>query len=221
MSPRPRKVSDGKIFAAAQGVMSRLGPAQWTLADIAVEAGLTAGALVQRFGSKRGLMVALTVQVADAVPELFARLRAAQPSPLAALRAYADCMAQMGESPGALAHHLAYLQLDLSDPDLHKHIRAQARATRTALCLLLDDAVAAGELGPNVDTAALARAVEVTVSGSLLTWAFYQDGPVVKWVRQDLDALLDAFLPRPGQRRRETRTSRDGRTSRRDGRVKG
>ena len=49
MSPRPRKASDAEVFAAASRVMSRLGPAQVTLADIAAEAGLTAGALVQRF----------------------------------------------------------------------------------------------------------------------------------------------------------------------------
>ena len=60
MSPRPRKASDAEILAAAHRVMSRLGPAQWTLTDIAAEAGLTAGALVQRFGSKHGLLVVLT-----------------------------------------------------------------------------------------------------------------------------------------------------------------
>jgi len=170
--------------------MSRLGPAQWTLADIAAEAGLTAGALVQRFGSKRRLLIALTEQAADATPEIFAQLRTDHSSPLAALRAYADCLAQMGESPGALAHHLAYLQLDLTDPELHRHVRAQARATRAAFRELLEDAIAAGELASTVDTEALARAVEVTLSGSLLTWAFYQDGPAATWVRADLDALL-------------------------------
>jgi len=178
------------VFAAAHRIMSRLGPAQWTLADIAAEAGLTAGALVQRFGSKRQLMIALTEQVADATPEIFAQLRADHPSPLAALRAYADCIAQMGDSPGALAHHLAYLQLDLTDPDLHRHVRSQARATRTAFRELLEDAIAANELPSTADTEALARAVEVTLSGSLLTWAFYQDGPAGTWVRADLDALL-------------------------------
>ena len=207
MSPRTRKVSDAEVFAAAHRVMSRLGPAQWTLADIAAEVGLTSGALVQRFGSKRGLMLALTEQVAGAIPEMFAQLRAAHISPLAALRAYADCMAQMGESPGALAHHLAYLQLDLTDPELHKHVRAQAIATRKALRALLDQAAAAGELTPSVDTAALARAVEVTLSGSLLSWAFYQDGPVVKWVRQDLDSLLRPFLAAPASKTKRRRAS--------------
>src|ERR671919_602594 len=152
MSPRPRKASDEEVFAAAGRAMARLGAAQLTLADIAAEAGLTAGALVQRFGSKRQLMLALSARVADTTREMFARLRAGHPSPLAALRAYADCFAEMGESPGGLAHHLAYLQLDLTDPDFHRHTMAQAEATSTALRELLDAAVAAGELAPAVDT---------------------------------------------------------------------
>jgi AcrR family transcriptional regulator len=198
MSPRPRKASDEEIFAAAHRIIGRLGPAQWTLSDIAAEAGLTAGALVQRFGSKRGLMVTLTGQVAAATPAMFERLRAAHPSPMAALRAYAAWFAQMGESPGGLAHHLAYLQMDLTDPDLHRAVREQARATRAAVRAMIADAIAAGELPSGVDPDALARAVEVTVSGSLMAWAFHQEGRAADWVLHDLDAVVSAFAGAAG-----------------------
>src|SRR5262245_15782401 len=43
--PRPRKVSDDDVFAAAYRVMQRVGPADLTLDAIAREAGVTAGAL--------------------------------------------------------------------------------------------------------------------------------------------------------------------------------
>jgi AcrR family transcriptional regulator len=191
MSPRPRKASDEEVFGAAHRVISRLGPAQWTLADIAAEAGLTAGALVQRFGSKRELMIALTAGAASGTP-------------LDALVAYADCIARMGESPAALAHHLGYLQLDLTDPELHRHVREQARATRAEIRALLDDAVTAGELRAGTDTAGLARVVEVTLSGSLMTWAFYQEGPVVEWIRQDLENVLRVWRPVPAVGTRRT-----------------
>ena len=200
MSPRPRKASDEEIFSAAHRVMTRMAAGQWTLSHVAAEAGLTASALVQRFGSKRGLLAALTAGAAEATPAMFAQLRAANPSPLEAVRAYADCMAQMGESPGALAHHLGYLQLDLTDPDLHRHVREQARATRAELHALLDAAAAAGELAPGADAAALARAVEVTVSGSLMTWGFYQEGTARDWIRHDLEAALRPYLSEPVDR---------------------
>ena len=202
MSPRPRKASDDQVFAAASRVMSRLGPSQLRLADIAAEAGLTAGALVQRFGSRLGLLRVMTAGMGGWATQMFAELRAAHRSPLAALRAYGDCMAEMGESPRTLAHHLGWLQLDLTDPVLHRHLAKQARATREALRDLLRAAVAKGELKSAVDVAALARAVEVTLTGSLMTAAFYRDGPAVRWVREDLDALLRPYAAAAGKRAR-------------------
>lgn len=58
MSPRRRKAEDADVFAAMARVMKRVGPAELTLGAIAAAAGVTAGALVQRFGSKRELMLA-------------------------------------------------------------------------------------------------------------------------------------------------------------------
>jgi AcrR family transcriptional regulator len=193
MSPRRPKVSDEEIFAAAGRVMSRVGPAQLMLADIAAEAGLTAGALVQRFGSKRDLLLAVSARAAETTPTMFAELRAGHVSPLAALRAYGDCLAAMGESPSALAHHLAYLQMDLTDPEFHRHTMEQAHATRAALRGLVIAAVDAGELAPWVDADSLARTIEVTVGGSLMAWAFYREGNAVDWVREDLDAVLRPY----------------------------
>jgi AcrR family transcriptional regulator len=116
MSPRPRKASDDEVFAAATRVMARCGPAALTLAMIASEAGLTAGALVQRFGSKRALLLALSERFARSTDQLFAGLRSASPSPIAALRAYGEGMAGLGTSATALANNLSWLQQDLTDP---------------------------------------------------------------------------------------------------------
>jgi AcrR family transcriptional regulator len=198
MSPRPRKVSDAEIFAAAWRAMSRLGPGELTLAAIAGEAGLTAGALVQRFGSKRALLLALAAGAADAVPDLVSELRATHRSPLAALRAYADCMAGLAASPAAVARNLAWLQVDLTDPDFRRHLVTHARATRAGLRGLIAAAVAAGELAPATDAAGLARTVEAVLSGSIFGWALYQRGTAVRWLREDLDAVLAPHLARRG-----------------------
>ena len=195
MSPRPRKASDDDVMAATQRVMMRVGPRELTLAEIGAEAGVTAGALVQRFGSKRGLLLELAKRFAESVPEMYAQMRAASPSPLATLRTYVDCMAHLGESPAALAHHMSYLQIDLTDPDFHEHTRAQAAAARTAIQGWVEEAIAIGELRSDLDAAIVARSIEVTVSGSLWTWAFYQDGSIRDWMNHDLDVLLASILP--------------------------
>src|SRR5437588_6915640 len=136
MTPRPRKVSDEDVFTAAMRAMSRLGPGELTLAEIAREAGVTAGALVQRFGSKRALLLALSRTAAKGAGDYFRALTREQASPLAALREYAECFAHLAESPGALARSLAYLQIDLSDADFRKNLLAQSRATRAGIAEL-------------------------------------------------------------------------------------
>jgi len=194
MSPRPRKVTDQQLFAAAHAVMSKVGPRELTLAAIAKEAGVTAAVLVQRFGSKRSLLLALFEEVANGASEFMAALAKQHASPLGALLAYADCMAGMAASPAAVARNLAYLQIDLTDADFRRHLVKQARATRAALRQLVQAAVQAGELARNVQPAQLARTIEATLSGSMLTWAFYQRGTAGQWIRADLNAVLAPYL---------------------------
>jgi AcrR family transcriptional regulator len=193
VSPRPRKVSDEEVYAAAYRAMQRLGPGELTLAEIAAEAGVTAGALAQRFGSKRALLLALSEGAASSAGELVRGLRATHRSPLGAVRAYAECMAGLASSPAALARNLAYLQIDLADPDFRAQLAAQGRATREALRELLDEAVAAGELARGTDTRALVGTVEVALNGALFTWAFYQEGKAARFVRAAVDAVLAPY----------------------------
>jgi AcrR family transcriptional regulator len=196
MSPRPRKVTDNQLFAATYAVMNRVGPRDLTLATIAKEAGVTAAVIVQRFGSKRALLLALSKKHADEAGEFMAAWGRKHASPLAALRTYADCMAGMATSPAALVRNLAYLQIDLTDADFRKHLAKQARATRAGLRGWLEAAAAAGELGPSVKTAPLARTIEAILAGSMLTWAFYREGTAAQWMRADLEAILAPYLPK-------------------------
>jgi AcrR family transcriptional regulator len=202
-------VSDEEVFAAAHRATMRLAPADLTLAAIATEAGVTAAALAQRFGSKRSLLLALATKAAEGAGGVFDELRAAHGSPLAVVRAYADCLAGLAESPAVLARNLAYLQIDLTDPEFGALLAAQARTTRAALIDLLSAAVRARELTPRTDPRALARTVETVLSGSLLTWACYQEGPVGRWIRADLEAVVAPYCT---PRRRRSTTRRRGAT---------
>jgi AcrR family transcriptional regulator len=190
MSGRPRKVTDSQIFAALHAVMSQVGPGDLTLAAIAEEAGVTAAVLVQRFGSKRALLLALAEKYANDAGEVIAAVAKQHASPLGALRSYADCMAGMAASPAALARSLAYLQIDLTDRDFRKYLVKQARATRAGLRQLVEAALRAGELRPDVQPAQLARTIEAILTGSMITWAFYREGPAAKWMRTDLHSMV-------------------------------
>ena len=196
MTPRPRSVSDADVLAATARVMSRVGPRELTLADIAKEAGLAPATLIQRFGSKRDLLLALSTGAAEYVDESFDELRAAHASPLETLIAAATFMTQHTATPEEMANHLAYLQIDLSDPDFHRQILDSSRRTLVGYEALLNEAIAAGELAP-CDTKRLARAIGSMSGGSLLAWAIFREGSSVEWVRADLATLLDPYRPKP------------------------
>ena len=192
MCARPRRISDEEVFAAVMRAMSRLPPSELTLAAIGAEAGVTAGALVQRFGSKRALLVALARSAAEAETEQAARFLDQYRSPLKALEAWADCMSALAPSPASFQRALAYLQQDLADPELHRLLARQTEANRVAIEEMLTAARNAGELAPETDPARLSRLVEALIVGGLMSWAFRPKGSASSRVRS---LLRDALAP--------------------------
>lgn len=191
---RPRKVSDEEVYAAAMRVMSRVGPNELTLSLIAGEAGLTPGALVQRFGSKRQLLVTMSELLSADMSQFFQQMRARHDAPLEIVRAYAECMAAMAPDTAALLRNLAYLQADLADPEIRKRLVAQSREVQRQLAALLEEAVSRGELSRDTDISALVRNIEALISGALLTWAYHEQGTAASWLRDHIDALLRPHL---------------------------
>jgi len=192
MSPRPRTVSDDAILAATARMIGRVGPVRLTLADVGSEVGLSPATLLQRFGSKRGLLRALAEQSVDSVERNFRDRRAAAASALEAVVAAASDMAEHLHTPEELAHHLAFFQIDLSDPEFQRLALEHSRRVRAGYRALLDEAVRAGELRA-CDTAALASALQGVAAGSLLNWAIHRDGTVVDWVRRDVETVITPY----------------------------
>jgi AcrR family transcriptional regulator len=195
VSPRRRKAEDEDVFAAMGRVMRRVGPADLTLAAIAAEAGVTAGALVQRFGSKRELILAHW-RTASTGGDLGVRRPSGPHSPLASLRDTAALFAKLAVSPRAALRNLAYMHHDCADPAIRRHVLRHARAARTRYEQLLTDAISAGEIRTGTDVQALARMIEVTLGGTFLSWTLYREGSAETRFREDLDATLRPYLAR-------------------------
>jgi AcrR family transcriptional regulator len=190
--PRPRTASDAAILEAAYRVIARLGPVRLTLADVAREVGLSPATLLQRFGSKRGLILALARAGTESVDDCFFAIRAAHTSPLATLVAAATEMARHVTSPEELSNSLAFLQMDVGDPEFHALALENSTGILAGYRALVEEAVAAAELAP-CDAARLARAVGAVAGGSLIAWAIHREGSAEAWVSTDLATLLDPY----------------------------
>jgi AcrR family transcriptional regulator len=190
MAGRPRLHSDDELLDATVRAIGAVGPHRLTLADVAREAAVAPATLVQRFGSKRALLLALSGRAAGGAAAVF------PPAGSDPLKALSDGLVALGapvEDPEAFANHLAFLQLDVGDPELRAHAADHARAVRRAIRRLLDAAVAAGQLEP-CDTRALAGAVHAIRQGALIDWALDRQGTPAARVRRALRALLQPRL---------------------------
>ncbi|MCQ8773155.1 TetR/AcrR family transcriptional regulator [Streptomyces telluris] len=176
---------------AAVDVMGRTGPAKLTLALLAREVGLVPGTLVQRFGSKRGLLLALAEHTAKDADALYEGLRAEHDSPLAALAALVvETWAAAATTPEAFANHLAFLCADLDDAQFRDFALASQQAQSRWIGELLDHAKDARELRPDTDTTVLAATVQATTMGAAVLWAVDRQGALAERQRTALDSVL-------------------------------
>jgi AcrR family transcriptional regulator len=185
---RPRTVRDDAVLAATLALIGRVGPARLTLAHVAGEVGLAPATLVQRFGSKRGLLLAAARRGSDWAGA-FATARAGAGDPLEAL---ADALVGLSAgvaTPAAMANNLAFLQLDLADADFHAEAAAGFEALREQCAALLAEAGAA-------DPARAAEAVLTTYNGALITWAVLREGTLEAWLRRQLHTVLAPYATR-------------------------
>ncbi len=192
MAPRPRLASDAEIVEAAKRVISREGPNGFTLDEVGHEAGIAPATLVQRFGSKRDLMLAVAGRGIEAPESCFETARRETSSPLDALMRGLEDLASMAPTPEELSNHLAFLQIDLTDPDFHELALANALTNRKGIVELLDEAIAAGELR-ECDTDRLSVAVDAIAGGALINWAIHRWGTAREAIRDALETLLGPY----------------------------
>ena len=198
MSPRPRTVHDDAILDAAVQVLSRIGAAKMTLADVGSEVGLSAATLVQRFGSKRDMMLSVKKHVITHIQARFDSAVAAHASPLDAL--FAAAADRPGPMDGhiTLANRMSFFFSQMDDPEFHALAVQNRDSAIAGFRKLLDAAIEAGELTEGyIDTKQLAETIYSMQMGSLITWAIANEGNVKTRVRQDLDTLLKPFRRGP------------------------
>ena len=192
MSPRPRTASDADLLDATARTVSKLGPIRFTLADVGKEAGVVPATLIQRFGSKRGLLLALAREGSSATTKEMIAI-GGDNAPLASLRAYAECVTGMAPTPEELAHHLTFLVMDLTDPEFRELAVTQMRASENEMTSLVESAVESGELKP-CDPRRLARLIQEMLHGALVNWAIHRQGTARAWVSDQFEALIAPYL---------------------------
>ncbi|MGK2964289.1 MAG: hypothetical protein ACSLFM_01640 [Tepidiformaceae bacterium] len=148
---------------------------------------------MQRFGSKRGLLLAIARSGLGVEREVFATAR--EDSGGSALEAMVLAVTRMPgvvTTPEELANRLAFDQVGLADPEFHAIALERARGFEREVRRLLDEAVTAGEL-VECETGRLARAIFITYSGALVSWTVLRKGSLETWVRGVVEFVVGPY----------------------------
>ncbi|MDX6261214.1 MAG: hypothetical protein QOH84_2902 [Kribbellaceae bacterium] len=190
---RPRLISDDAILDATRQVLAELGPTKLTLAAVGARIGLAPPTLMQRFGSKRGLLLASAARSPLMVLRAVEEAEARNTSPLATLRDFALSSVAHIKQREELGNGLGFVQLDVADPEFRAHALAHSAAIVDSATRLLTAAREAGELRPDTDITALARLTLVCFNGALQVWAVNGWGSLTDFLRDQLDLLLSPY----------------------------
>ena len=176
--PRPKSLPDEAVLESALALMRGDGPDTLSFGALARETGLSGAALVQRFGTKRGLVKAAMSHAWSQLDRATDEAIATAPhgpdgvvTLLLALSGYGDIE--------TYADNLLILREDLRDPEL----RARGRDWHAVLLA----AIAARLPQPGE---ALAAAILDAWQGSLLWWSFDPAEKVEHHVENRLRSLL-------------------------------
>jgi AcrR family transcriptional regulator len=183
--PRPKTLPDDEVLAVAQRLIRAHGPGALTFASVAQACGLSASTLVQRFGSKAGLVQRALLHAWDGLDAKTAALAAAAPkSPEGAIELLVALSRDYGGIE-AYAEGLLVLREDLRDPAL----RARGAAWKVALSSALEDCFAAMPQAPR----GIGLLMAAQWQGALLWWSFDPQGAVESFVEDSLQRFVAAI----------------------------
>jgi AcrR family transcriptional regulator len=184
--PRNRTIPDDIVLSAALDIVHADGPAALSFGTLAERVGLAGSTLVQRFGTRAGLLQRALLQAWDHLDAETARADAAAgPGPAGAIDLLVDLSGEYTEDD--FADQLLVLREDLRDPVL----RARGEAWIHTLAGMIDRRLAGRH-----DLPSLGRLVVAHWQGTLTVWSFTRPGPLSETVRDALTDLLERIVSR-------------------------
>lgn len=179
--PRRRTIPDTDVLDAALGIVRSSGPDALSFAALASLVGLAGSTIVQRFGTRTGLLRAALLRAWDLLDEeTAAAVRDAPPGPRGVVEMLVGLSGQYDAHD--FADQLLVLREDVRDPVL----RARGEAWIATLVVAIEE-----RLPPAPGAVeGLGRLVVAQWQGTLTVWSFAPDGPVSAAVHSALEHLL-------------------------------
>lgn len=193
---RPRTFSDEAIYAATATVLAKMGNEHLSLSLIADEVGCSPPALVQRFGSKRALLLNYVAWITEQIRLRFAAVGETNAAPLDKIKGLASLprskrpyeITEQEGMPTSVFMHLAAW----NDDSFRPLVEERLELLENEFHKLLVQATEAGQIR-GCDEREMARALVTTFSGIALQALSVSRGPVEERAGHMVDFLLKPY----------------------------
>lgn len=166
---RTRTLSDQQILHLVAHALNDADNT-WTLNEAAAAAGLHPATLIKRFGSRRGLLVALSRRWVDSIPTA-----PTTQDPHRELQAWIDALSIDDTTKAQMLTRLDMLLEDLRDPELRALLHHGWQRNISYLTALIDHERQDGRMSAGLASETIARLLLDTAHGSLLRNAVAPD----------------------------------------------
>jgi TetR/AcrR family transcriptional repressor of nem operon len=193
------------IIASSAPIFNVKGFAGCSIADILEATGLEKGGLYRHFASKDELALAAFDYAVNVLETRRTAAEAKATTAFGRLRAYVDTVAASIEHP-PLPGGCPILNTAIDADDTHAQLRRRAatamRKWQARLADAVHDAIASGELRPDVDAVATASILTSSLEGAIMITALLREPAQMKRVASHLHAFLESLRPRAVRRPR-------------------
>jgi len=174
--PRRKSISDEEILDRALPLMTTAGPAGFTLADLAREAGIAPATLLQRFGDKQMLIERAFARDNERFVPWLRTLPQGKGAEVV-VRIYADATKLFGDNP-SLADHLLWLREDIRDPALNRLARQRFKLFRKEIVRRMPPL--------RIPAERAAQLLDAQYHGAVVQWAIEPRGKLADHVAKSL-----------------------------------
>jgi AcrR family transcriptional regulator len=193
-----RALSDQRMLDAAVKLIARQGSSRTTLAEIGDTAGYTYGLVTNRFGSKAGLVKAVTRYLQSrfarrTVPE------AGNLTGIQAIRFLIDVYLDKADSVGRRALLVLAGEAIGPAPEIRSDIARADEGFRRSLQGHIERGIASGEINPGLDAGRQAAVLVATLRGISLQSLINPAALDLKAISRDLQANVETIFRRTPQ----------------------
>lgn len=189
--PPKKSINDDQVLEKALFVISEKGPETFTLADIGKAVGLAPATLMQRFKSKRMLLIQAAKHVPTKLTSDLQTLKAKglpwDKELLILLGATPEGMATRRE----IANSLGLLKLDMIDPELHPIARELMDRLRQRIQELLEQGKKEGSLKDEASAEETAWELDALRHGLIIQWTLSGKGSLQEWLEKGIHNYLE------------------------------